>query len=59
MEVFSVDGELLGTPVNEYQQPGIHEISYELSLQNGASGVLIVKLTTGDFTKVIRMIQVK
>jgi hypothetical protein len=59
LEVFSVEGELLTTLVNGYQQPGIHEISYESPLRNRVSGVLIVRLTTRDFTKVIRMIQVK
>jgi len=59
LEVFSVEGELMGTVVNGYQQSGIHEISYESPLQNGASVVLIVRLTARDFTKVIRMIQVK
>jgi len=59
LEVFSLEGKLLGTPVNGYQQSGIHEISYEVPYRDPASRILIVRLTASDFTKVISMNQIK
>jgi len=59
LEVFSTDGRLLETPVNGYQNSGTHEISFRSCITQPVSCILIVRLTSPDFTKVIRIIQVK
>ena len=59
LEVFNQEGELLGTLVNGRQERGIHEIYFKSGTLYPSSCILIVRLTSPDFTKVIRMIQVK
>ena len=66
LEVFSIEGTLIATLVHRYQQSGIYEITYDPSIlhpasciPHPASRILLLRLTAPDFTKTIRLIQVK
>jgi len=59
LEVFSIEGQLLETLVNGYQLAGLHEIQYNSIVAQPASRIRIVRLTSQEFTRAIRIIQAK
>ncbi|MCX6287436.1 MAG: T9SS type A sorting domain-containing protein [Bacteroidetes bacterium] len=59
LAVYSIEGKLLSTLVDCYQQSGIHETSFRTPGSESRSRICIVRLTAPDFTKAIRIIQVK
>ena len=57
LEVFNVLGQRVATLINSAQDPGIHEVAFNGT--NLASGVYFYKLSSGNFTKVNKMVLVK
>jgi hypothetical protein len=57
IRMYDILGKEVGTLVNEYQQPGTYDISF--NGDNLSSGVYIYRLDAGEFTAVKRMVLVR
>ncbi|MFI5145147.1 MAG: SBBP repeat-containing protein [Ignavibacteria bacterium] len=55
--VYDILGREVATLVNEYQQPGKYQVTWDAS--NYSSGVYFYKLAAGDFTDTKRMMVIK
>jgi subtilisin family serine protease len=62
MQIFNLNGQLVKTLVNDYQQPGSYTVTWNGRNRHGqtvASGVYIYRLTAGEFVEQKRMAFVK
>ena len=57
LKVYDILGKEVATLVNEKQQPGTYEMTFDGS--GLASGIYFYKLTAGDFSEVKRMVLIK
>ncbi len=57
LEIFTVLGELIATPVNGHRQAGSHKISFDAS--HLSSGVYLYRLQAGDYVRTRKMMLVK
>ena len=57
LKVFDILGREVTTLVNEYQSPGIYEVTWNAS--NFSSGVYYVRLETGSYNKTSKIVLVK
>jgi len=57
LEIYSVLGELVATPVDAHRQAGSHEISFDAS--HLSSGVYLYRLQAGDYVLTRKMMLVK
>jgi hypothetical protein len=57
LKVFDMLGREVATLVNGYTTAGSHEVQFNAT--NLASGVYFYKLTSGDFTQMMKMMLVK
>ncbi len=57
LQVFNVNGQLIGTLIDGYLEPGYHDINF--NGQRLSSGIYLYKLSTADFSAVKRVLIVK
>ncbi len=57
LELFNVEGQKVGTLVNEFQQPGTYKIEFDAS--NLAAGAYFYRITAGESTETKKMLLVK
>lgn len=55
--VYDVLGNLVGTLVDEYKNPGVYNVNFDAS--NLSSGVYFTQLVSGSFSKIIKMTLLK
>jgi hypothetical protein len=58
IDIFNVLGQRVAQLVNEYQEAGFHEISWDGSANDGhrlASGIYFARMSVGSFTSTIKM----
>ena len=59
MEIYSINGQKMNTLVNERQQAGEYEFSWNGQSENGtrlSSGIYFGRLTIGNSSQVLKMI---
>jgi len=57
LKVYNILGKEIATLVNEKQQPGIYEVSWNASAFS--SGVYFYKLQAGDYSETKKMLMIK
>jgi uncharacterized delta-60 repeat protein len=56
LSIYDLTGRLVETPVNEIQQPGIHQVRWDR--QDNPSGVYFYRLEAGEFVETRKMVLV-
>lgn len=62
LEVFNIVGEKIATLINQVQTAGVHSIAWNSENENGISvnsGVYLLKIQAGSFSKVQKMLLLK
>ncbi|MFA6597758.1 MAG: glycosyl hydrolase family 18 protein [Ignavibacteriaceae bacterium] len=59
LKVFDVLGNEIATPVDEYQEPGAHDVTFKVQLSSYASGIYFYQLHAGTFMQTKKMLFLK